>query len=103
MYKIRLLHTEGCHVYHQTFDELEKALKEKGLPVQFEVILITSEEEAEKYKFFGSPSIQVNEEDIDPKAKMVTKYGISACRPYFWKGKSYDYPPKEMIIEALGL
>lgn len=101
MHKIRLLHTQGCHAYHQAFDEIEKVLKEKGLLVQFEVILITSEEEAKKYKFFGSPTIQINGEDVDPKAKMVTKYGISSCRPYFWKNKSYDYPPKEMIIEEL--
>lgn len=101
MYKIKLLHTEGCHTYHQAFDEIEQALKEKGLPVQFEVILITSELEAEKHKFFGSPAIQVNGEDIDSKAKMVTKYGMNLCRPYFWNGKSYDYPPKEMIMETL--
>lgn len=101
MFTIRLLHTEACHAYHYAFDELEKALKEKGLPVKFEVILITSEKEAKEHKFFGSPAIQVNGEDVDPKAKMVTKYSVSSCRPYFWKGKSYDYPPKEMILEAL--
>lgn len=101
MYEIGLLHTDGCHAYHEAFDELEKALKEKGLPVQFEVILVTSEDDAKEYKFFGSPTIQVNRDDVDPKAKMVTKYGMSSCRPYFWKGKSYDYPPKEMIMEAL--
>lgn len=98
---IRLLHTEGCHTYHQAFDEIEKALKEKGLPVQFEVVMITSEEEAKEYKFFGSPAVEVNGEDVDPKAKMVTKYGMSSCQPYFWEGKSYDYPPKEMIMETL--
>lgn len=101
MYKVGLLHTGDCHAYHQAFDEIEKALKEKGLPVQFEVMLITSEEEAEENRFFGSPTIQINGEDVDPKAKMVTKYGMCSCRPYFWKDKSYDYPPKEMIIEAL--
>lgn len=101
MYKIKLLHTEGCHVYHQAFNEIEQALKEKGLPVQFEVILITSKEEAEKYKFFGSPTIEVNGEDVDPKAKMATKYDICSCRLYFWNGKSCDYPPKEMIMETL--
>lgn len=101
MFTIRLLHTEDCHAYHEAFDELERALKEKGLPVKFEVILITSGKEANEHKFFGSPAIQVNGEDVDPKAKMVTKYGASSCRPYLWKDKSYDYPPKEMIAEAL--
>ena len=101
MYKIRFLHTAGCHIYHKAIDELEEALKEKKIPVRFEVILITSEEEAKECKFFGSPAVQINGEDVDPKAKMVTKYGMSSCRPYFREGKSYDYPPKEMITEAL--
>lgn len=101
MFTIRLLHTADCHAYHYALDELEKALKEKDLPVKFEVILITSEKEANDHKFFGSPAIQVNGEDVDPKAKMVTRYGASSCRPYLWKGKPYDYPPKEMILEAL--
>ncbi len=103
MHKIMFLHTDCCHAYHQAFDELEKALKENGVPVQFEVILITSEEEAKKYKFFGSPTIQINGEDVDTKARMVTKYGMSSCRPYFWKGKSYDYPPKGMILKTLNV
>jgi hypothetical protein len=101
MFTVRLLHTEACHAYHQAIDEIEKALKEKGLPVKFEVILITSQDQVDLYRFFGSPTVQVNGEDVDPKAKMVTKYGMSSCRPYFWNGKSYDYPPKEMIMEAL--
>ncbi len=101
MHKIRLLHTESCHAYHEALDEIEKSLKEKGLPVEFEVTLITSQEQAEKYKFFGSPTIQVNGEDVDPRAKTATKYGMSSCRPYFWEHKSYDYPPKEMIMKAL--
>lgn len=101
MFTIRLLHTEGCHAYHNAFDELEKALKEKGLPVKFEVILITSGKEVNEHKFFGSPAIQVNGEDVDPKAKMVTNYGASSCRTYRWKNTSYDYPPKEMIMGAL--
>ena len=101
MHRIRLLHTEGCHAYHEALDEVEKALKEKGLPVAFEVILVTSEEEAQKHKFFGSPTVRVGGEDVDPNAKAVTKYGASSCRPYFWEGESYDYPPKGMILAAL--
>lgn len=99
--KITLLFVQGCHAYHEAFDELAAALKESGLPPRFEAILITSDEDAKNHKFFGSPTVQVDGVDVDPKAKAVTKYGMSSCRPYIWQGKSYDFPPKAMILEAL--
>lgn len=34
MFVIRLLHTEGCHVYHEAFDEIEKNLEGKVLYIQ---------------------------------------------------------------------
>jgi len=99
--KVILLFVQGCHAYHQAFDELATTLKEAGLPTRFEALLITSDEEAEKHKFFGSPAVQVDGVDVDPRAEAVTKYGMASCRPYPWQGKSYDFPPKEMILKAL--
>lgn len=101
MLDIKLLHTKECHIYHKAIDELEAALTEHKEDVEFKIILIDSNEKAAKYKFSGSPAIQINNEDIDPLAKKIKKYSITSCRPYFWQNKNFDYPPKEMIIDAL--
>ena len=98
---IELLHTRDCHGYQKTMSELEGALEEAGLPVRFEVILVNSQKMAVEHKFFGSPTIRVNDVDIEPEAASVEKYGLSSCRPYFWKDKFYDYPPKDMILAAI--
>ena len=99
--KILLLHTADCHAWQAAEIELEKALKEVGKPVAYEVILVDSQELAVKNKFLGSPTIQIEGKDVDPAADKITNFTVEACRPYFWQGKSFDFPPAEMIIAAL--
>lgn len=98
---IQLLHTRDCHSYQKAMIELEGALEEAGLPVRFEVTLVNSRAAAEQYKFIGSPTIRINGVDIELEAAGVEKFGLGSCRPYFWKDKFYDYPPKDMILSAL--
>ncbi len=98
---IRFLHTRGCHGYQKAMSELEVALEEAGLPVRFEVILVNSQIMAEEYRFIGSPTIRINDVDIEPEAVDVERFGLTSCRPYFWKDKFYDYPPKDMILAAI--
>lgn len=98
---IELLHTKGCQGYHKALDELEDAMADMGLEPRCDIRLVRTQEEAQQLKFFGSPTLRINGKDIDPKAETMTRFGVNTCRPYFWKGKAYDYPPKEMILEGL--
>lgn len=99
--KIQLLHTADCHAWKDSLSVLEDALKTKGLEVKYEVILIETEDQAKLYKFIGSPTILIAGVDVDPMARNVTTYSVSSCRPYFYQGKTYDFPPKEMILQTL--
>lgn len=99
--KIQLLHTAICHAWKESLSILEDTLKTEGLEVKYEIILIETEEQAKAYKFSGSPAILIDGIDVDPMARNVKTYSIQSCRPYFYRGKSYDFPPKEMILEAL--
>lgn len=98
---IQLLHTIDCHSWRDALVVLEGALKDAHEAVKFEVILVENNEQAKKLKFLGSPTILIEGQDVDPLAKNATNFASSACRPYFYKDKTYDYPPKEMILEAL--
>lgn len=99
--KIEFLHTDDCHVWQKALPLLKKTMKELGIKGKIEAITIKTQKDAEKHKFSGSPSIKIDSKDIDPMAKKVTKYSPVSCRPYFYKRKFYDFPPKEMIVEAL--
>ena len=63
------------------------------------MIIIKDDKEAQQYKFFGSPQININNKDIDPKAENMKNYHLSGCRMYSYKDRMYEHPPKEMIEE----
>lgn len=100
---IQILHNKDCNFWQIAKKELEALLEEKELTVPIEEILISTDEEAVQHKFAGSPKILVNGQDIDPMADKVTNFHASGCRVYFWKGKAYEVPPREMMEEALQL
>lgn len=99
--QVQLLHTKDCHAWQEAEKVLEDALKEAGFTIKYQVVLVNSDEQARQLKFLGSPQITVDRVDVDPLAKNATRYSIASCRPYLYQGKSYDYPPKEMILKAI--
>lgn len=117
--KIQLLYILDCPWCLKTKELLSKSLKELKIKAKVEEILVDSEEKAKKYKFLGSPTIRINEEDIQKEidkgkclpceelakdirtTKYVKQECKCGCRLYFYKGKQYPYPPKKMIKEAI--
>jgi hypothetical protein len=56
--------------------------------------------DAEIWGFIGSPTIQINGQDLEPEVDKETPYQ-GHCRVYIYNGKPFEFPPKEMIREAL--
>ncbi|MBI2450716.1 MAG: DUF2703 domain-containing protein [Parcubacteria group bacterium] len=98
---LQLLRNKDCNLWTSALEILKKILKENKIGIRLEVILIEDDEMAKKYKFFGSPQININNADIDPDSKKMTSYHESGCRIYIWKNNVYEGPPKEMIEAAL--
>ena len=107
---IKLIRNEGCHIWQTAEGVLKEALKEANLPGEYEIIVVKNDEEAKSYRFFGSPQITIDGVDIDPSSEKATQFQASGCRIYMWEAeglegtrsrKMYEYPPKEMILEAL--
>lgn len=97
----KLIRNKDCHIWQAAEVVLKEALSEVGLPSEYEIVVVENDEEAQKYKFFGSPQITIDGEDVDPAAAKATQFQITGCRIYMWQGKMYEYPPREMIIEKL--
>ena len=99
--KVVVLHNEECEYWQDAVLEAKKAMISSGMQPWVEIIEVKSPADAKKYKFSGSPQVNVNGKDVDPEAKNIKKPSLKTCRPYTWDGKSHDYPPKEMVVEAL--
>jgi len=118
--KIQLLYILDCPWCVKTKELIKDSLKELGIKADVEEILIDSDEKARKHKFAGSPTIRINGKDIQKKVskaqclpceemseqskganEFVKQECKCGCRTYFYKGKQYPYPSKQMIKEAV--
>lgn len=99
--KIQVLHNRECGFWKVAWRELEALAQERYPDAALEEVVVVSDDEARRWRFFGSPQVSINGKDIDPMAERVSAFHASGCRPYFWKGAQFDYPPQEMLEEAL--
>jgi len=93
MKKIEFLYFEGCPSYKKALDNLKAVLAEEKIKAAVELIHVDSPEDAEKFGFYGSPSIRVDGVDLEGKRG---EYSY-ACRIYEIDGLSTGIPTKEYI------
>jgi hypothetical protein len=99
--KIELLRNDECNWWLKAKDILQELLQQHGITTPLQIVCIRSDEEAAQYRFFGSPQININGKDIDPNAELFTNFHVSGCRLYNFDNRIFDYPPRELIKEAL--
>ena len=91
-----------------TLRELKKVMKDSKLEINFK------ETRLPESKIHLSPSILINGKDVEKIVNKKSKLKRNTCsdccqlaghtvncRTFTYKGKSYDYIPKEMILEAI--
>lgn len=98
MPSIKFLYIEGCPNAQPALELLRKVLEDKNVEDEIEVVRISSEVDAIKYNFLGSPSIQIDGKDIE--AERRGEKPVFGCRLYKNK-ENPGIPPVEMIINAL--
>jgi len=117
--KIELLYILDCPWCLKTKELIRESLRELGVKADIEEILIDSDEKAKKHNFVGSPTVRIDGKDIQEVRKgrclpcedlvestkqsteFVKQECSCGCRIYFYEGKQYPYPPKELIKEAI--
>ena len=90
---IQVLYFEGCPNHASTVALVRDVITDLGLEAEIEEIEVTQPDDAERLRFFGSPTVQVNGVDIDPSAASRSDYGIS-CRMYNGSG----IPPRDWLV-----
>jgi len=97
---VEILYTDACPFWKETLKTINEVMKELNIAIPVRKTRIAREEEAKRYRFPGSPTVRINGIDIDPSAKGTTA-GYIGCRIYLYEGRTYEYPPKEIIKTAL--
>jgi hypothetical protein len=95
--QIDMLYCEGCPTHVPTVGRVKQRVADVGLAVTVADVQITTPEEAQQWRFLGSPTVFVHGMDIDPLARQPTSSGL-CCRVY--PGVA-GLPPVDMIRAAL--
>jgi hypothetical protein len=63
--RVELLWWEGCPSHPRALEELREVLAEEGIdPESVELREVETDEQAERERFFGSPTIRIDGEDV---------------------------------------
>ncbi|MHA1712903.1 MAG: DF family (seleno)protein [Candidatus Ranarchaeia archaeon] len=101
MINIDFLFFSGCPGWALAWSRLVDVIKELGIhkKVHIRRVEVTMNDEIVLYRFYGSPTIKINGQDID-RPKNPKQYGL-ACRIYYGKDGAESSPSKEKIRKAL--
>ena len=94
--RIDVFHFEGCPNHRPTVELVRAVVRELGLAVEVNEIEVGGLEDAVRLGFFGSPTVQVDGEDIDPASRGRVDYSFS-CRVYDGSG----IPSRALIERAI--
>jgi copper chaperone CopZ len=96
--RISILYFKGCPNHPPVVETAKRIVAEYGLDAEVEEVEVASAE-AERHRFLGSPTVQVDGVDIEPAARERTDFAMS-CRVY---GTADGRLPEAMLLEALGV
>ena len=74
--EVRVLFSEGCDNTPPTIDLIEQISSELGIKIDLKRVPVESQDQAQQWKFLGSPTVQVNGLDIEPSARAATAFGF---------------------------
>ncbi len=75
--KVKVAGLERCGATQPTIDLVKNTARELGLTIDFEYVAISTQEQAEMHRHLGSPTVQINGLDIEPRARNADRFGIA--------------------------
>ncbi len=98
--RIELFYFDGCPSHAAFVPRLRQLLAGEAISEAVEMRRVESAEAAERERFLGSPTLRVNERDVDRGAAERSDYGLK-CRLYHTEFGILAAPPDEWVLQAL--
>ena len=96
--RVTLRYFDGCPNWRTTLERLTSAIERTGLDAEVALERIGSEEEAERLRFQGSPTVLLD--GTDPFADGSAWFGLS-CRIYLTEQGSEGSPSEDQLVAAI--
>ena len=98
--RVELLYFDGCPSYAELLPRLRDLLASEGIHQEIELRRVESPEEAERERFLGSPTVRIDDKDIERSANERHDFGLK-CRLYRTDEGLVRRPPEAWIRAAL--
>jgi hypothetical protein len=93
--RIEILYVPGCPNYQPAFERLQAVLASEAVKTGIRRVPVRTEAEANALLFPGSPTLRVNDEDVEP---LPTTRPSLACRLY---ANRSGIPSEESMRKAI--
>ena len=101
MPSIEFFYIEDCPSHERALEILREVLAEAHIQDPIEVAEIKTEQEAQQYQFYGSPTIRIDGQDIAPRPEGISEPSLT-CRAFQRAdGRISPLPPRELIVAAI--
>ena len=98
--KVEVLYMEGCRFWKQALEDVQTVLRSKGIEAQVVTTPVQSPAHANEAQFLGSPTVRINDVDIEWDIPEDGPYGLKP-RTYSVEGMDLSSPPREWIDAAI--
>lgn len=99
MLRVTFLYWEGCPSHEEALERVREAIRLEDVQASVEVVRVDTEEDAQRWKFPGSPTILVEGEDVAPREGVPSRL---TCRAYVLEdGRISPLPSVDQIRSAL--
>jgi hypothetical protein len=97
--KVEVLYFDGCQTYEKATKILREVLTEEGVEAEVHLVAVNTDEEAQRLRFPGSPTVRVDGRDLFPAPEREAwRLG---CRVYATPEGLRGSPTAEMLRGAL--
>jgi hypothetical protein len=97
---IEILYFDGCPNHDGLETRIRTLANRLGHDAPITVRRITSDAQAEKEHFLGSPTVRINGRDVEPDAELRQAHGLM-CRVYHTDEGPRGSPPDAWMATAL--
>ena len=97
---IEVLYVEGCPNYRGALALVERVRAELGIDAELRTTLVRDQAAAEQARFPGSPTVRVDDRDVEPGGEPSAEYTL-ACRLYRLEHRFAGQPEDGWVREAL--
>jgi hypothetical protein len=99
--KVEILYFDGCPSYKEAEKTVRSILAEEDVEADVDLVSVNTDEEVERLRFPGSPTIRADGRDLFPSGIRERGHWRLGCRVYATPDGLKSCPTEEMLRDAL--